>query len=293
MDEYGQCRARLGYDRFARPLNGRPLSVMRPDLELALRERLSCAAGLRFGVGPARIDPSTYGIRVTLTDSNVLDADLLVGGRRSALHRACHGLRRGAAVCALPRPPHRCVHLRRPSGPRGTGRPVLPHRHRPAADGPLRSARATTRAERSAGADVVAPCPSENSMCSQSDHGQQGERDTGSERSRPAGASTRHSTAAQPTARDHRGYRFPRPKRVHSRTAPHTPLRTTRPSAVSDRLRPVAGGSWRAPSFQPLVAAHGGGGGRREGDGRGRFAGPSPPYLTRWLFSFRPTALCA
>ncbi|MET7481638.1 FAD-dependent oxidoreductase [Streptomyces sp. NPDC005538] len=79
MDEYGRCRARLGYDRFARPLNGRLLSIMRPDLELALRERLSFAVGLRFGVGPARIAPSTYGIRVTLTDGSVLDADLLVG----------------------------------------------------------------------------------------------------------------------------------------------------------------------------------------------------------------------
>jgi 2-polyprenyl-6-methoxyphenol hydroxylase-like FAD-dependent oxidoreductase len=52
---------------------------MRPDLEFALRERLSLAVGLRFGVGPARIDPSLYGVHVTLTDGSTLDADLLVG----------------------------------------------------------------------------------------------------------------------------------------------------------------------------------------------------------------------
>ncbi|WP_406164641.1 FAD-dependent monooxygenase [Streptomyces sp. NBC_00996] len=79
LDDHGRCRARLGYDRFARSLNGRLLSIMRPDLELALRERLSFAVGLRFGVGPARIDSNAYGVHVTLTDGTTLDADLLVG----------------------------------------------------------------------------------------------------------------------------------------------------------------------------------------------------------------------
>ncbi|MFR0355597.1 FAD-dependent monooxygenase [Streptomyces sediminimaris] len=79
LDEHGRCRARLPYDRLARPLNGRLLSIMRPDLELALRERLSLAVGLRFGTGPARVDPGASGIRVTLTDGTTLDADLLVG----------------------------------------------------------------------------------------------------------------------------------------------------------------------------------------------------------------------
>ncbi|MFJ9543787.1 FAD-dependent monooxygenase [Streptomyces sp. NPDC101225] len=79
LDDRGRCRARLGYDRFARSLDGRLLSIMRPDLELALRERLSFAVGLRFGVGPARIDPTAYGVRVTLTDGTALDADLLIG----------------------------------------------------------------------------------------------------------------------------------------------------------------------------------------------------------------------
>ncbi|MEU9207733.1 FAD-dependent monooxygenase [Streptomyces sp. NPDC048415] len=90
LDDHGRCRARLGYDRFARPLNGRLLSIMRPDLELALRERLSFAVGLRFGVGPARIDSHAYGVRVTLTDGSIVDADLLVGA--DGLHSTVRGL---------------------------------------------------------------------------------------------------------------------------------------------------------------------------------------------------------
>ncbi|MEU9154956.1 FAD-dependent monooxygenase [Streptomyces sp. NPDC048417] len=79
VDDQGRSRAHLGYDRFARSLDGRLLSIMRPDLELALRERLSFAVGLRFGVSPARVDATAYGVRVTLTDGSSLDADLLVG----------------------------------------------------------------------------------------------------------------------------------------------------------------------------------------------------------------------
>ncbi|MES4891304.1 FAD-dependent monooxygenase [Streptomyces sp. NPDC096012] len=79
VDDQGRCRARLGYDRFARSLDGRLLSIMRSDLELALRERLSFAVGLRFGVGPARVETSAFGVRVKLTDGSSLHADLLIG----------------------------------------------------------------------------------------------------------------------------------------------------------------------------------------------------------------------
>jgi 2-polyprenyl-6-methoxyphenol hydroxylase-like FAD-dependent oxidoreductase len=79
LDDRGRCRGRLGYDSFARSLDGRLLSIMRPDLELALRERLSFAVGLRFGAGPARIDAGAHGVHVTLTDGSSIDADLLVG----------------------------------------------------------------------------------------------------------------------------------------------------------------------------------------------------------------------
>ncbi|WP_333492469.1 FAD-dependent monooxygenase [Streptomyces camelliae] len=79
LDEHGECRVGLRYDHFARFLDGRLLSIMRPDLELALRERLSLAVRLRFGVGPARVDVRPEEVRVTLTDGDSIDADLLVG----------------------------------------------------------------------------------------------------------------------------------------------------------------------------------------------------------------------
>jgi 2-polyprenyl-6-methoxyphenol hydroxylase-like FAD-dependent oxidoreductase len=79
MDDEGRCRAELGYDRFARSLNGRVLTITRPDLELALRERLSLAVALRFGVGPAHVEVGTDRVLVTLTDGDSIDADLLVG----------------------------------------------------------------------------------------------------------------------------------------------------------------------------------------------------------------------
>lgn len=79
LDENGRRRAGLKYDRFARAVGGRLLSIMRPDLELALRERLSLAVGLRFATGPVGIDARPDGVRVTLTDGSTIDADLLVG----------------------------------------------------------------------------------------------------------------------------------------------------------------------------------------------------------------------
>ncbi|MGV9995062.1 FAD-dependent monooxygenase [Streptomyces sp. NPDC003374] len=79
LDDHGQCRGRMAYDRFARSVNGRLLSLLRSDLELALRERLSLAVSLRFGVSPARVEARADGVCVTLTDGSCIDADLLVG----------------------------------------------------------------------------------------------------------------------------------------------------------------------------------------------------------------------
>ncbi|MEU8691931.1 FAD-dependent monooxygenase [Streptomyces sp. NPDC048665] len=90
LDGEGRCRARLPYGRFARAVSGRLLSIMRPDLELALRERLSFAVRLRFGVGPARVDARPDGVHVTLTDGSRIDADLLVGA--DGLHSTVRAL---------------------------------------------------------------------------------------------------------------------------------------------------------------------------------------------------------
>ena len=79
LDENGRRRARLDYARFAAAAHGRLLSIMRPDLERALRERVGDGVQLRFGVGVATVADATEEVRVTLTDETVLSADLLVG----------------------------------------------------------------------------------------------------------------------------------------------------------------------------------------------------------------------
>src|SRR5579859_1535962 len=64
LDERGRRRADLNYARFERAASGRLLSIMRPDLELALREQVMGAVDLRFGRGIVRIEDSTGGVRL-------------------------------------------------------------------------------------------------------------------------------------------------------------------------------------------------------------------------------------
>ncbi|GAB2445593.1 hypothetical protein GCM10027187_08810 [Streptosporangium sandarakinum] len=56
LDESGRLRARLDYERFDRVLDGRLLSIMRPDLELALRERVADRVDLRYGCGVTGVE---------------------------------------------------------------------------------------------------------------------------------------------------------------------------------------------------------------------------------------------
>ncbi|GAB2925695.1 FAD-dependent monooxygenase [Micromonospora polyrhachis] len=79
LDEAGRRRARIDYGQFGRAVRGRLLSIMRPDLERALREHLSADVELRFGVSPRHVEQHPDGVRLTLDDGTVLDADLLVG----------------------------------------------------------------------------------------------------------------------------------------------------------------------------------------------------------------------
>lgn len=79
VDETGRRRATLPFERIAKNVGGRLLSIMRPDLERALREQLPQTVQLRFDAQLTHIDNGTDGVRVTLADSSTLDADLLVG----------------------------------------------------------------------------------------------------------------------------------------------------------------------------------------------------------------------
>ncbi|MEU5304315.1 FAD-dependent monooxygenase [Streptomyces noursei] len=79
VDHTGRTRARLTYDQFSRAVRGRLLSLMRPDLERALRESLSDRIDLRFSTSLRHIDNTPTGVHLTLTDGTPLAADLLVG----------------------------------------------------------------------------------------------------------------------------------------------------------------------------------------------------------------------
>ncbi|TDD55268.1 FAD-dependent monooxygenase [Saccharopolyspora elongata] len=93
LDAAGRRRAGLGYERFARSLGGRLLSIMRPDLERALREHVSDATDLRFGSVVVGVESGSDGVRVALSDGSAVEGDVLVGadGIHSTVRRLVFG----------------------------------------------------------------------------------------------------------------------------------------------------------------------------------------------------------
>ncbi|MEU4967317.1 FAD-dependent oxidoreductase [Streptomyces smyrnaeus] len=94
MDERGRRRAGLDYGEFSDATGGKLLSIMRPDLELALRESLPAEVRVRYGMTVTDVTEGAEGagaargaggasrdagVRVTLSDGSVREADLLVG----------------------------------------------------------------------------------------------------------------------------------------------------------------------------------------------------------------------
>ena len=93
VDGSGRRRARLDYRRFARLVDGRLVSLMRPDLERVLREQVEGDVDLRFGCTVATVEDRVDGVRAHLSDGTVTDVDLLVGadGIHSAVRRMVLG----------------------------------------------------------------------------------------------------------------------------------------------------------------------------------------------------------
>ncbi len=93
LDERGRRRAAIDYVRFGRSLRGRVCSIMRPDLERVLRRALPSTVDVRFGSGVTEVEDLGDRVRVTSTDGEVLEADLLVGadGIHSTVRRLVFG----------------------------------------------------------------------------------------------------------------------------------------------------------------------------------------------------------
>ncbi|GII77971.1 FAD-dependent oxidoreductase [Sphaerisporangium rufum] len=89
-DAAGRRRAGLDFGRFAGALGGRLVSIMRPDLELALRERLPDTVELRFGAAVTALEQHAGGVRATLKGGEQVEADLLVGA--DGIHSAVRAL---------------------------------------------------------------------------------------------------------------------------------------------------------------------------------------------------------
>lgn len=93
VDRRGKARATLPFSDLARVARGGLTSILRPDLELAIRENLPSGVDLRYGRTVAAVGQSTHSVAVTLDDGHVLNADLLIGadGVHSAVRELVFG----------------------------------------------------------------------------------------------------------------------------------------------------------------------------------------------------------
>lgn len=79
VDTNGRTRASLRFDRFAHALGGSVVSLLRPDLERALRQSLPEHVELHYGCDPRAFTEGPDGVQVHLQQGQSLHADLLVG----------------------------------------------------------------------------------------------------------------------------------------------------------------------------------------------------------------------
>ena len=93
VDARGRRVAGLRFDRLAKAVDGRLVSIMRPDVERAFREDLPAGVTLRFGARVVGVQDGATGVDVRLADGSAVSGDLLVGadGVHSAVRRLVFG----------------------------------------------------------------------------------------------------------------------------------------------------------------------------------------------------------
>ncbi|HSL36336.1 MAG TPA: FAD-dependent oxidoreductase [Arthrobacter sp.] len=79
VDRNGRARVSLPFSAFVEVVRGELTSILRPDLELAIREMLPPAVELHYGRTVVAVGQSRDAVTVTLDDGQVREADLLIG----------------------------------------------------------------------------------------------------------------------------------------------------------------------------------------------------------------------
>ncbi|RNL52059.1 FAD-dependent monooxygenase [Arthrobacter oryzae] len=79
VDSRGRSRASLPFARFSKVVSGDFTSILRPDLECAIREALPPDVVVRYGRTITAVGQGDDGVTATLDDGSLLEGELLVG----------------------------------------------------------------------------------------------------------------------------------------------------------------------------------------------------------------------
>lgn len=79
VDNRGDARATLSLAKLSQVTSGEFVSILRPDLELAIREAVPHRVDLRYGRTVVAVGQSRGSVTATLDDGSVVEADLLIG----------------------------------------------------------------------------------------------------------------------------------------------------------------------------------------------------------------------